>query len=132
MTLSEAFYAFLTSAVASTAAAGKVHPVAGAPKQSLPRLTFQRVGGTRESLVGGGSANHGRARYQVTAWAATQAVAEAVVAAVMDASRTMPQASPLRAIDVETGPYDVPRDEDGRETMVAGVAIDVGITHKEH
>lgn len=132
MTLSEAFYAFLASAVASTAAAGKVHPVAGAPKRALPRVTYQRVGGNREALVGGGTATHGRARYQVTAWAATQAVAEAVAAAVMAAARTMPQASPILAIDIETGPYDVPREEEGRETMVAGVAIDVGITHKEH
>lgn len=132
MTTSEAFYAMLAAAVSSTAAAGKVYPAAGAPKSGLPRVVYQRIGGTRQEMVSGGSGNHGRARYQVTAYAETQAVAESIMAAVMTGTRTMPQSAPIRACDVELGPYDVPSDMPGRETMVAGVAIDIGITYLEH
>ena len=131
-TLSQAIYATLTSAVSATTAVGKVYPRAAvAQNATLPYVVYFRVSGSRESMVGRGSANHARARYQVTVYSATQLEAESIINAVLVACRTA-HTSPIKAIDADGGPYDLPEPIDGRETMCAAVAADLSITYKEH
>lgn len=132
MTISEAIYQFLQSALTGTTAAGKAYSVAGVPKAALPRVTYQRVGGVREAKVGGGTANHARGRYQVTVYSATQLEAETLILAILAQARTMPQSAPIRAVDIETGPYDMPVQVAGAETQTAAVAVDLGVTYQEH
>ena len=131
-TVTESLYAVLTAAVASTAAVAKVYPRAAvAQNVARPYVVYFRVSGNREALVGRGSANHAQARYQVTVYAATQLEAESIMAAITTACRSAVQ-SPIRAIDTDGGPYDLPESVDGQETMCAAVAADLSITYKEH
>lgn len=132
MTLSQAIYETLSTAMEGTIAEGRVYPVAGAPKAGLPRITYMRVGGVREATVGGSTASHARGRYRVMAYAATQIDAEALILAIVDRARVVPQPAPIRVLDLETGPYDIPEDVAGAELQTAVCAVDLGVTYKEH
>ena len=132
-TPSEGLYALLTAGVASTDAAGRVYPRADVPQnQARPYVIYFRVSGSRESRVGGGSANHGAGRYQVACYADHQIDADVIIAAIMANCRTHKASDPIRAVDVESGPYDLPQAIEGAESLMAVVAVDLSITYREH
>ena len=135
MTVNEALYIVLIAGAADTDAAGRVYPRADVAQSSArPYVVYRRVSGGRESLVGGGSANHAAGRWQVTVYADHQQQADAVIAAIMANCRQShgSHPPPIRVIDIEAGPYDLPEMIEGAESQLAAIAIDIMVNYLEH
>ena len=128
MTPNVAIFQLLSGAGA--AFGSRVYPIGGMPPSpSIPLATFQRITGTRQPQLAGGSAAHARVTYQVNVYAASQAAADTALSLVIVAVKAHRFGSDgLRGVDVDSGPQDIQADIPGRAGELAAVSIDIGAT----